>query len=69
MATAPHGYAVIDTETTGLRPAWHDRIIEMGVVHLDAYGEITREWVTLVNPGRDLWAWTCRSRRRPGCAR
>ncbi|MEV6032249.1 exonuclease domain-containing protein [Nonomuraea sp. NPDC052116] len=54
MATAPHGYAVIDTETTGLRPTWHDRIIELGIVHLDASGEVTREWGTLVNPGRDL---------------
>ncbi|MFC4015254.1 exonuclease domain-containing protein [Nonomuraea purpurea] len=50
----PNGYAVIDTETTGLRPTWHDRIIELGIVHLDASGEITREWGSLVNPGRDL---------------
>jgi DNA polymerase III subunit epsilon len=50
----PHGYAVVDVETTGLRPSWHDRVIEVGIVQLDASGEITREWGTLVNPGRDL---------------
>lgn len=48
------GYAVIDLETTGLRRAWNDRIIEIGVVHLDDGGRITGEWSTLVNPERDL---------------
>lgn len=48
------GYAVIDVETTGLRPSWHHRIVEVGVVHLDAAGRVTGEWVTLVNPERDL---------------
>jgi DNA polymerase-3 subunit epsilon len=47
-------YAVIDLETTGLRPGWHDRVIEMAVVQLDAVGAVVREWCTLVNPGRDL---------------
>ena len=51
--TAP-GYAVIDVETTGLRPARHDRVIEIGIVHLDPAGRITGEWATLVNPERDL---------------
>lgn len=35
-------------------PAWHDRVIEIGVVHLDDGGRITGEWSTLVNPERDL---------------
>ncbi|MEU9832309.1 exonuclease domain-containing protein [Streptosporangium sp. NPDC048047] len=48
------GYAVIDVETTGLHPALHDRVIEIGVVHLDLAGRVTGEWGTLVNPGRDL---------------
>ncbi|GAA4590349.1 hypothetical protein GCM10023194_46890 [Planotetraspora phitsanulokensis] len=47
------GYAVIDVETTGLRPSWH-RMVEVGIVHLDPAGEITGEWTTLVNPERDL---------------
>ncbi|MBO3748995.1 hypothetical protein J5X84_23195 [Streptosporangiaceae bacterium NEAU-GS5] len=48
------GYAVIDFETTGLRPSWRDRVIEIGVVLVDPSGQITGEWNTLVNPGRDL---------------
>jgi len=47
-------YAVIDLETTGLRSAWHDRVVEIAVVHVDATGRIEREWSTLVNPNRDL---------------
>ncbi|MDF5759276.1 exonuclease domain-containing protein [Spongiactinospora sp. TRM90649] len=50
------GYAVIDVETTGLRPSWHDRVIEVAVVLLDPLGRITGEWCTLVNPERDLGA-------------
>ncbi|GAB1817663.1 exonuclease domain-containing protein [Herbidospora sp. RD11066] len=48
------GYAVIDVETTGLRPSWQDRVVEIGVVHLATNGDITGEWTTLVNPQRDL---------------
>ncbi|GAB3988252.1 hypothetical protein GCM10029978_110150 [Actinoallomurus acanthiterrae] len=54
MATAPYGYAVVDVETTGLRSDWQDRVIEVGIVQLDASGDVTGEWATLVNPGRDL---------------
>ncbi|MCR6489799.1 exonuclease domain-containing protein [Amycolatopsis sp. OK19-0408] len=49
-----HGYAVIDTETTGILTGWHHRIAEIAVVHVDPRGTITDEWVTLVNPDRDL---------------
>lgn len=48
------GYAVVDLETTGLRPSWHDRIVEIGVVHLDPDGQVEGTWETLVNPERDL---------------
>ncbi|MFC4588465.1 3'-5' exonuclease [Sphaerisporangium corydalis] len=48
------GYVVVDVETTGLRTSEDDRIIEIGLVHLDATGDVTGEWTTLVNPGRDL---------------
>jgi DNA polymerase-3 subunit epsilon len=52
--TTAHGYAVIDTETTGILTGWHHRIAEIAVVHVDPHGNITDEWVTLVNPDRDL---------------
>ncbi len=48
------GYAVVDVETTGLRPSRHDRIVEIAVVHVDAAGRIEDTWSTLVNPERDL---------------
>ncbi|MFC5828499.1 exonuclease domain-containing protein [Nonomuraea insulae] len=54
MNSTQLGYAVIDVETTGLRPSWHDRIIEVAVVLLDPIGHVTAEWSTLVNPERDL---------------
>ncbi|MFJ2034071.1 exonuclease domain-containing protein [Streptosporangium sp. NPDC087985] len=54
MLNGSPGYAVIDLETTGLHPSRHDRIVEIGIVHLDPAGQITGEWSTLVNPGRDL---------------
>ncbi|GAA1555086.1 hypothetical protein GCM10009678_42610 [Actinomadura kijaniata] len=54
MPVGAYGYAVVDVETTGLRPGRHDRIIEVGIVQVDPSGRITREWGTLVNPGRDL---------------
>jgi DNA polymerase III subunit epsilon len=47
-------YAVIDLETTGLRPDRHDRIVEIAIVHVDATGRVERDWATLVNPQRDL---------------
>ncbi|GAA4129605.1 hypothetical protein GCM10022215_42360 [Nocardioides fonticola] len=48
------GYTCIDVETTGLFPSQHDRVVEIGVVFLDADGRIEGEWSTLVNPGRDV---------------
>jgi DNA polymerase III subunit epsilon len=47
-------YAVIDVETTGLRANWHDRIIEIAVVHLDERGRVQGDWSSLINPDRDL---------------
>jgi DNA polymerase III subunit epsilon len=46
--------AVFDVETTGLFPSRHDRVIEVAVVIVGANGEIEREFVSLVNPGRDI---------------
>lgn len=46
--------AVIDVETTGLNPYRHDRIVELAAVVIRTDGTVLREFVTLVNPERDL---------------
>ncbi len=48
------GYAVISLTTTGPFPYLRDRIIEVAVVHLDAGGNITARWQTVVNPGSHI---------------
>lgn len=45
-----HGFAVLDFETTGF--SRHDRVIEIGVVLLDANCCVERTWQTLVQPNR-----------------
>ncbi|MFC6595303.1 DEDDh family exonuclease [Kitasatospora paranensis] len=50
-AEAGPGFAVVDVETTGLGRS--DRVISAGVYQLDAQGEVTGHWYTLVNPERD----------------
>lgn len=49
-------YAVIDFETTGLVPERGDRVVEVGIVLVDAFGNVERDWTTLVNPQRDVGA-------------
>jgi DNA polymerase III epsilon subunit-like protein len=44
-----NGYAVFDIETTGFR-LHPDSIVEIAVVHVDAGGEITGSWDTLLRP-------------------
>jgi DNA polymerase III subunit epsilon len=46
------GFAVIDVETTGFSPE-AERIVEVGVVILDPFGEETGSFSTLIDPGRD----------------
>lgn len=46
--------AVFDVETTGLFPARHDRLIEVAVVIVGTNSKIEREFVSLVNPMRDI---------------
>ncbi|MEU1504479.1 DEDDh family exonuclease [Kitasatospora sp. NPDC005748] len=50
-AAPDEGFAVVDVETTGLGRS--DRVISAGLYQLDADGEVTDRWYTLVNPGRD----------------
>ncbi|MDQ3574142.1 MAG: 3'-5' exonuclease [Actinomycetota bacterium] len=47
-------FAVLDVETTGLRPGGSDRIIEVAVVRLGDDREVIDEWTTLVDPGRPV---------------
>jgi len=47
------GFAVVDLETTGLYPST-DRVVEVAVVHLNTNAEITGQFCTLINPGRDV---------------
>lgn len=42
-------FAVVDVETTGLRPVAH-RIVEVAVVTTDPYGRVLDEWETRLNP-------------------
>ncbi|MBI4197597.1 MAG: hypothetical protein HY533_00615 [Chloroflexi bacterium] len=46
--------AVIDVETTGLNPYRHDRIVELAALVMSHEGTVLREFVTLVNPERDI---------------
>lgn len=45
-------FAIVDVETTGFSPLTGDRILEIAVVRLNA--DSTEEYVTLVNPLRDV---------------
>jgi DNA polymerase-3 subunit epsilon len=47
-------FAVLDVETTGLCSGRYDRIVEIAVVRIDDACRPVDEWVTLVNPERDL---------------
>ena len=47
-------FTVLDVETTGLCPGGHDRIAEIAIVRTTGAGQILDEYVTLVNPRRDL---------------
>jgi DNA polymerase-3 subunit epsilon len=47
-------FTVFDVETTGLFPLSSNRIIEVGIVRLDADLNIIDEYDTLINPQRDI---------------
>lgn len=46
--------AVVDVETTGINPWQHDRIVELAAVVVEDNGTTVREFVSLVNPERDI---------------
>jgi DNA polymerase III subunit epsilon len=46
-------FAVIDVETTGFYPR-RDRILEIAIVQLSSSGSVLDEYVTLINPDRDI---------------
>lgn len=47
-----HRFALVDVETTGLSRRL-DRVVQVAVMQVDAYGRGERRWSTLVDPGRD----------------
>lgn len=47
-----HDWALVDVETSELRPG-RDRVLSLAVLTLDAYGNQTGEYFTLLNPGCD----------------
>jgi DNA polymerase-3 subunit epsilon len=52
VAHYPHGYAVVDVETSGLS-ATYDRVLQIAVVQVRADGAVESVWSTLLNPGCD----------------
>ncbi len=47
-------FAVVDVETTGLFPNGSDRILEVAVIRINGKGALLDEYVSLVNPNRDV---------------
>ncbi|WP_039933857.1 TerD family protein [Streptomyces viridochromogenes] len=47
-----HDWALVDVETSGLRPG-RDRVLSLAILTLDARGNQTGEFATLLNPGCD----------------
>lgn len=48
----PHGYAVVDVETSGLRAA-SDRVLQVAVAQMAPDGRLENAWATLLDPGCD----------------
>ncbi len=47
-------FVIADVETTGFSPAKHDRVIEIALIRVDSAGKTLGEYVSLINPGRDV---------------
>ncbi|MFT3855759.1 MAG: exonuclease domain-containing protein [Ilumatobacteraceae bacterium] len=52
--TSPVRYAVVDVETSGLRPDRH-RVLQVGVVVVDTDGAVLTRWKSLLRPRRRWW--------------
>lgn len=52
IASLPE-FSVVDVETTGFSPYRGDRIVEIAIVRIDAYGHQRGTFQTLINPERD----------------
>ena len=52
-AGPPHRFAVVDVETTGLS-LQRDRVLQVGVVVVDAEGSVLSRWESLIRP-RNRW--------------
>ena len=50
----PVRFAVVDVETSGLSVRRH-RLLQVGVVHVDADGVVLDRWASLVRPRRRWW--------------
>lgn len=46
--------AVIDVEKTGINPWRHNRVVELAAVVVEPDGRVAREFVSLINPKRDI---------------
>jgi DNA polymerase-3 subunit epsilon len=49
-------FAIVDIETTGFSPKHYDKIVEVGIVRVDAMFNVISEYATLINPQRDVGA-------------
>lgn len=47
-------FSVVDLETTGFSPRTGDRIVEIAIINVDSDGKLIDEFVTLINPERDV---------------
>lgn len=47
-------FVIFDVETTGLFPSHHHRVVEIAAVRIGETGEIEQEFISLVNPQRDI---------------
>lgn len=50
--TYEHRYAILDVETTGLKPE-RDRVLQVAIALMEPDGQVTDRWSTLVDPGCD----------------
>ncbi|HUX53120.1 MAG TPA: exonuclease domain-containing protein [Williamwhitmania sp.] len=49
-------FAILDIETTGFSPKYHDKIVEIAIISIDINGKIIDTYETLINPDRDVSA-------------